>query len=122
MKTKLILLAHGSSTKEWADAFFAMTKRVRESFADADLAFMELSEPSLEAACCEANEHGYTHVRVLPLFLAVGRHLKSDVPRMIEEYEKRFGLHIELLPPVGQHPAIEKAMFDAASAYLNDES
>ncbi|KZZ76540.1 hypothetical protein A3765_24035, partial [Oleiphilus sp. HI0130] len=120
MKTKLILLAHGSSSKEWSDAFYQMTKRVRESFKEADLAFMELSSPSLEEVCIEAKQDGFQNVRVLPLFLAIGRHLKTDVPRMISEYENTLGLKIDLLPPVGQHPAIENAMYEAASAYLSE--
>lgn len=118
MKSKLILLAHGSSSTEWSDSFYQMTKRVRESFEEVELAFMELSNPSLEEACIAAKKDGFQEIRVLPLFLAVGRHLKSDVPKMIAEYETKHGLHIELLPPIGQHPAIENAMFDAASAYL----
>ena len=120
MKTKLILLAHGSSSKEWSDSFYQMTKRVRESFDEADLAFMELSEPSLEDACISAKRDGFDQVRVLPLFLAVGRHLKTDVPRMIADYEATHKLKIELLPPVGQHPAIENAMYEAAFAYLSE--
>lgn len=119
MKTKLVLLAHGSSSPEWSDAFVTMTQRVREQFKDAELAFMELSTPSLEDACVAAKRAGYEHVRVLPLFLAIGRHLKKDVPLMIENYEKSYGISIELLPPVGQHPAIENAMFEAACDYLN---
>ncbi len=121
MKTKLILLAHGSSSKEWSDSFDQMTKRVRESFDEADLAFMELSEPSLEEACISAKRDGFDHIRVLPLFLAIGRHLKSDVPKMIANYEDTQGLQVELLPPVGQHPAIENAMYEAACAYLKEE-
>lgn len=120
MKTKLILLAHGSSSKEWSDAFVTMTKRVRETFQEADLAFMELSDPSLEKACIAAKQEGFEHIRVLPLFLAIGRHLKTDVPRMIAGYEAEHGISIELLPPVGQHPAIENAMFEAACAYLEE--
>ena len=120
MKTKLVLLAHGSSSSEWSDAFVTMTKRVREEFSDAALAFMELSSPSLEDACIEAQQQGYQRVKVLPLFLAIGRHLKKDVPLMISLYESQLGLEIELLPPVGQHPAIENAMFEAACDYLKN--
>jgi hypothetical protein len=41
---------------------------------------------------------------------------------MISEYENTLGLKIDLLPPVGQHPAIENAMYEAASAYLSEKS
>jgi sirohydrochlorin cobaltochelatase len=118
MKTKLILMAHGSSSKEWSDAFVDMTAQVREDFDDAELAFMELSTPSLEQSCTKAKADGYDRVQVLPLFLAVGRHLKKDVPAMIAQYEQELELSIELLPPIGHHPAIAKAMHEAARDYL----
>lgn len=118
MKKKLILMAHGSSSKDWSDAFVDMTAQVREAFDNAELAFMELSEPSLQESCAAAKRDGYDHVQVLPLFLATGRHLKKDVPAMIAQYEKELGLSIELLPPIGRHPAIAKAMHEAACDYL----
>ena len=83
---------------------------------------MELSEPSLQESCASAKRDGYDHVQVLPLFLATGRHLKKDVPAMIAQYEKDLGLTIELLPPIGRHPAIAKAMHEAACDYLEPTS
>lgn len=112
MKTKLIMLAHGSSNASWSDAFFIMTQSVRSDCADAVLAFMELSSPDLYDACRSAAKEGYEAIRVLPLFLAVGRHLKKDVPAMIEKLQEELSIPIKLLPPIGEHPALRKAIHE----------
>lgn len=112
MKTKLIMLAHGSSNQSWSDAFFEMTQGVRERFPSAELAFMELSTPSLNETCRTAARDGYTLIRVLPLFLSTGRHLKKDVPKIIESLTSELSLKIELLPPIGEQDRIRNAIVD----------
>lgn len=48
-------------------------------------AFLELAEPSIEAAIGEAVERGASRVVVLPYFLSVGRHVAIDIPQAVEE-------------------------------------
>ena len=108
--TKTILLAHGSSDPDWCAAFVEMTQLSVESKTSVALAFMELSEPSLEEEVRNAKEQGYNQVKVLPLFLAEGRHLKKDVPGMLETYKERYQINTELLPPIGKHPILSEAI------------
>lgn len=117
MPTKLIMLAHGSSNASWSDAFFDMTKNVTVSSEDAALAFMELSEPSLHDECRAAAKQGYDHLKVLPLFLAKGRHLKKDVPAMISELIEELNVEIELLAPIGENQILR----DAILGIVHDE-
>ena len=109
-KVKTILLAHGSSDPDWSNAFVKMTQDATKGNHDAALAFMELSEPSLEAEVKLASQDGYTEAQVLPLFLAQGRHLKKDVPAMLAEYEEKYSIQTKLLPPIGEHPILSKAI------------
>lgn len=110
MKEKIILLAHGSSDSNWSDTFVRLTEEACATHAHVTLGFMELSSPSLEACVAEASKEAYECVTVLPLFLAKGKHLKKDVPAMLENYAKTYDIQTRLLPPIGEHPALSQAL------------
>ncbi len=112
MKEKIILLAHGSSDTNWSNTFVRLTEPACADNKHVALGFMELSEPSLEDCIAAAKEEGFTHVSVLPLFLAKGRHLKKDVPGMLKEYETKYSISSVLLPPIGEHPRLADALCD----------
>lgn len=109
-EVKTILLAHGSSDIEWSNTFFRLCGPSLDAHQNASLAFMELSEPSLEEEIALAKQQGYQKVLVLPLFLAKGRHLKKDVPGMLERYSEAYTIETELLPPFGEHPKLAEAL------------
>ena len=73
---------------------------------------MELAEPSLEAEVQQAAAEGITDIRVVPLFLAAGRHLRKDVPAMLAGYREQLGVAITLLPPIGEDPRLGQALKD----------
>lgn len=112
MSYALILLAHGSSDPHWRAPF--------EHFAEAlagrlttplRLAYMELSEPSLESTVAELAEAGVERAEILPLFFAAGRHLRRDVPGQVEALTATHpAIDLTLLPPVGEHPAFVEAL------------
>jgi hypothetical protein len=46
---------------------------------------------------------GNLRIRVLPMFLGVGRHAREDLPALVADLLRRHpGLHLELLRPVGE--------------------
>lgn len=112
MTYSLILLAHGSSDAAWCSVFErlheALSTRLQTPLR---LAYMELSEPSLESTVAELATQGVTRAEILPLFFAAGRHLRHDVPAQVEALK---AVHPEvdltLLPPVGEHPAFAEAL------------
>ncbi len=107
---RTILLAHGSRDPVWLETFRNLTAPALTGSADARLAFMELCPPSLEDSIRSATDDGITSIRVLPLFLARGRHLRQDIPKLIEQLQVRFAVEIELLPPIGEHPTLAQAL------------
>lgn len=107
---RIILLAHGSSDQRWCQTFERLAEPTLASVAGSRIAYMELSEPSLETIVDEGVQQGAQHFTVVPLFLAAGRHLRKDVPAMIEGLEKQHGVSITLAPPIGENPQLGEAI------------
>lgn len=114
----IILLAHGSPDPLWKQPFESLYHQVSETYGEGNvsLAYMELTSPSLEDVVAMLDAE-VRHVAVLPLFLAVGRHLRHDVPAQIAALQ-RDNLHIELLPPIGDDALVKQAMQTVVANHL----
>ncbi|MCV2402780.1 CbiX/SirB N-terminal domain-containing protein [Marinomonas sp. C2222] len=114
----IILLAHGSPDPLWKQPFESIYNEVTEIYGaeKSSLAYMELTTPTLEDAVA-ALDKDVRSVAVLPLFLAVGRHLRKDVPAQIEALQTD-DLSIELLPPIGDDLVVKNAMRTAIAQHL----
>jgi len=106
----LILFAHGSRDAQWA----APLERLRDELAphcDVELAFLELMRPTLEEAVARLALRGAARVRVVPVFLGQGAHLKRDLPALADAARARHpGMSIELEPAIGEQPAVVSAL------------
>ena len=82
----LVLFAHGARDPEWARPFEAIRDRVAAAKPDVPvtLAYLEIMQPSLGDAIAALHAKGCTAIKVFPLFMAQGGHLKQDVPKLIE--------------------------------------
>ena len=59
---------------------------------------------------------GVTAIRVLPLFLALGKHLRRDIPVLAREVAAAFpNLAIEFLPALGETPEFAESLSRIAS-------
>ncbi len=108
--TRILLLAHGSSDRRWCETFETLAGPTLDALPEARIAYMELAEPSLESQIEQAAADGITDIRVVPLFLAAGRHLRRDVPAMLEALEARLDVKVALLPPIGENPRLAHAL------------
>ncbi|NLQ16391.1 cobalamin biosynthesis protein CbiX [Marinomonas sp. M1K-6] len=106
----IILLAHGSPDPLWKQPFESLYHQVSQTYGEGNvsLAYMELTSPSLEDVIATLGKE-VRQIGVLPLFLAVGRHLRQDVPEQIAALQTD-GLDIKLLPPIGDDERIKQAM------------
>lgn len=118
---RVLLLAHGSSDPRWCETFEKLASPSLAAIQDAAIAYMELSEPSLDAEVARAARDGVDKVTVLPLFLAAGRHLRHDVPAMLDKLSKEHGLDIELAAPIGEHPLLGDAIRHIVEERLGQE-
>lgn len=112
MHHALILLAHGSRDPRWRAPFDSLAAALAERLeTPLRMAYMELCEPSLESVAAELEAAGCRRADILPLFFAAGRHLREDVPGQIDALRAVHpALDLELLAPVGEHPAFVDAL------------
>lgn len=105
-----MLFAHGSREPGWALPFERLAQMLAEENRVA-LAFLELMRPSLPEAIAALAREGATAVRVVPVFLAAGGHVKRDLPRLVAEARAAHpSLHIEVDAPIGEQPAVLQAI------------
>lgn len=114
---QVILLAHGSSDKRWCETFEHLAAPTLRSVANSAIAYMELSEPSLDTVINDGKQHGVEDFTIVPLFLAAGRHLRKDVPAMIVDLEAKHRVNIRLADPIGMNPKLGEAIREV----VNDE-
>lgn len=118
MKTGILLFAHGSRSVEWAAPFARIQERVAARRADAhvSLAYLELMSPDFRTAVDELVAHAVTHISVVPLFLAMGGHLRHDLPALVSDSLARHPhLRIRILPPIGESETLPDAIAEWAA-------
>ena len=87
---------------------------------------MELAEPSMEGQILRLAEEGFTHIDVMPLFFAAGRHLRKDVPSQLDTLQatlanQGMNVSIQLHPPVGLEPEVTDALRNIVIRQVNSE-
>ncbi len=112
----LILFAHGSRDSQWRKPFESMLERLQHNSNQVStLAFLECMEPSLADAIDTLVAQGVQKITVVPVFLAVGSHVRKDLPMLLEHArQKHPTLHIQSSPAIGEQPEIQEAIVQFA--------
>ncbi len=81
----LVLFAHGARAPSWAVPFERLRDLVAAGHGDGlvRLAYLELMRPDLPTVVDELAAEGVTRVDLFPIFLAVGSHLREDLPLLV---------------------------------------
>ncbi len=101
----VVLFAHGSRDPLWHQPIEAVAARIRELDPQVLLscAYLELTEPDLPSAVQRLIAAGAHAIRIVPLFLGVGRHAREDLPALVAELR---ALHpqvqLTLQPAIGE--------------------
>lgn len=103
-KSALLLFAHGSSDPGWAEPFIKLRTAIqaREPGRIVELAFLERMEPSFDSAVTTLQGKGVNDITVAPIFLAIGGHMRKDLPKLIEDTRQRTGIAFRVLPVLGE--------------------
>lgn len=117
----VLIVDHGSRV----DAANERLERLCEGYASSRApkhwvvkpAHMELASPSIAEAFDALVSEGCTTVVCHPFFLSQGRHVREDVPALLDEAGARHpGVTYSLTPPLGEAPALLDLVHDVVTA------
>ena len=102
----LVLIAHGSKDARWRGTFECLYASVHARYGDhIRLAYMEFVGPTLMDVARECYSRGVRSLRVLPLFMAGGAHVSTDIPEQMAQVRKEFpAMSVEAANPIGEDP------------------
>ncbi len=118
-KQGLMLFAHGSRDAAWKQPFESMLAKIQavEPTMPSGLAYLELMQPDFATQTAQLVAQGVRHIRVLPVFLAVGKHLRIDLPEFVEAAQAHYAdieLSFEVLQAAGETAQIQQAIVNLA--------
>jgi len=116
LREGIVLLGHGSKDPQWSQPFekIAVSLGKRLPAVSVFLAYLEHG-PSLEEAVTALVAKGALSIRVIPMFLGAGGHVKDDLPRLVAQ-AKRAEVTLVLDRPIGEQPEVIEAIAAAISA------
>ena len=109
----IVLFAHGARDPDWALPFLAIRDAVRRQRPENPIAcaFLEVMQPTIDAAVKELVEEGASSIMIFPLFMAQGAHLKADLPRLLEPLRASYpNVPIAIEAALGDVPEITHAI------------
>ncbi len=105
----IVLFAHGSRDERWRAPVEAVARRVAELDPTTRVAcaYLELVHPDLRTAAEALVGQGARTVRVLPLFLGMGKHVREDLPRLVDDLRAAHpAVAFALAGAVGEDPDV----------------
>ncbi|MBS3935444.1 MAG: CbiX/SirB N-terminal domain-containing protein [Sulfuritalea sp.] len=109
----ILLFGHGARNPEYIEPFRRIRAAVErlQPGVPVETGFLELTRPPLEAAIEALARRGVTHVKVVPIFFAPGRHVLKDLPELLGSAMDRFpGIEFEVAECVGEVDGVIEAM------------
>lgn len=94
-KTGVLLVSHGSHSKQWRSMLLDIEYAVRDAVLSSDAisgiksAFMEYTEPSIATQLKSFDQAGYTDIIIVPVLLTVSSHSFDDIPAICGQKEDR---------------------------------
>jgi len=124
-KQGVILFAHGSRDPLWRVPMESVAARVaaRTGALGADgnvvarCAYLELTAPDLPTVAAELASQGVQAVTIVPMFLGAGRHVREDLPALVDDLRAAHpGVAWQLQRPVGENERLLDLLADIALA------
>jgi sirohydrochlorin cobaltochelatase len=106
-KKGLILFAHGSRDPRWARPFRRIASLLSGKHA-VRVAYLERMRPTLAEALLGFEGKGIREVRIVPLFLGAGGHVRKDLPKLVKA--AKTSIKVKIDPPIGEQDAVVQAI------------
>jgi sirohydrochlorin cobaltochelatase len=110
LKDGIVLFAHGSREPAWSKPFKKIKRRLSGEF-HVELAYLERMKPSLEEAVASLVSKGVKRLRIVPLFLGEGGHVRDDLPKLAAAARARHAdIEIVLEVTIGERQEVTDAI------------
>ena len=113
----IILFAHGSRDALWRRPIEAVANQIKQLSPDTQVAcaYLELTEPDLQTTVAGLVQTGVNAIRIVPMFLGVGRHAREDLPLLLQDLiDQHPGVTFELRKAIGEEPELTRAIAEIA--------
>ena len=113
----IILFAHGSRDALWRRPIEAVADEVKQLSPDTQVAcaYLELTQPDLPTTVAALVQTGVNAIRIVPMFLGVGRHAREDLPLLLQDLIIQHpGVTFDLRNAIGEEPELTRAMAEIA--------
>lgn len=113
----VVLFAHGSRDARWREPVEAVARRMTARQPDVPVAcaYLELVEPDLPTAAGRLIADGARTLRVVPLFLGMGKHVREDLPQLVDALRVAHpDVVFSLAPAVGETTEVIDLLADIA--------
>jgi len=118
----LILFAHGARDARWAEPLLRIQQLISQrvdSSVLVRLAFLELMSPSLPELVEQLVTDSIDVVRIVPIFLGQGGHVRNDLPALVKQLELTYPLvRFSLTSAIGENEMVLNAISDACISSL----
>jgi sirohydrochlorin ferrochelatase len=124
MRLAIIIVDHGSRSAASNRLLEDVVSRFGDQFGDVcevvEPAHMELAEPTLSQAFARCAARGADTIAVVPFFLGPGKHIREDIPRLVNDAAVFFP-HIRhvVAAPLGSHDLILRLLAHRAAEALD---
>ena len=113
----IVLFAHGSRDPHWHTPIERIATLIRELDPKAQVrcAYLELATPDLSSAVDEMAQQGLRSLLVLPIFLGMGKHLRQDLPELMQTLRRKHPqIVLQLAASVGENQEVLRAIAQSA--------
>ena len=115
MKQGIVLVAHGSRDPEWSRPFERLAAALgkRLPAVAVALAYLEYG-PSIDEALAALVAKGAGTIRVVPVFLGAGGHVKDDIPRLVAAAHPPVPVTVDA--PIGEQAGVIDAIAEGIAS------
>ncbi len=117
MKQVVLIIGHGSRSKEAQETFNTMVNMVRDrsDFKVVEGAHMELCSPSIQEVVERVVKEGSEEIIIIPYFLYEGIHIREDIPEIIEKLRDKYKeVSFKMGRPIGAEPLLSEILIKRA--------
>ena len=111
----VLLIAHGSRRAAANQDLVKLAEmlRERELFPVIEIAYLELTTPTIPDGAAQCVAAGVDEVLMLPYFLSAGVHVQNDLEQYREEFTAKYpGIKFRLCSHLGLHPLMLEIVVD----------